>query len=95
MDHNHCQFLFLQEHWLSDAQLNDIGIWNTIYLATGVSGFNNKDVLSGRPFSICPILWRRDIGLRAKVATGSSRICVLQVCFGDIILLLINAYLPF
>ena len=36
------------------------------------------------------ILWQRDV--RAKVstvATGSSRICVLQVCFGDIKLLLV------
>ena len=36
--------------------------------------------------------------MRAKVSTvvtGSPRICVSQVCFDDIKLLLINAYLPF
>ena len=46
MDHTHCQFPFLQEHWLSDTQHNDIGILNANYLSTGLSCLNNIDVLS-------------------------------------------------
>ena len=63
MDHNQCQFLFLQEHWLSDTQINDLVILNANYLSTGV---HNRDVLSDRPFGGCTILWQRDI--RAKVS---------------------------
>ena len=36
MDYNHCQFLFLHEHWLSDIQCNDLGILNANNLFTSV-----------------------------------------------------------
>jgi len=45
-----CDILFIQEHWLSDAQLN---IFTSIYsefTSCGVSGFGTDEVLSGRPY---------------------------------------------
>ena len=52
MDHNHCQFLYLQERWLSDTQLDDLGILNDNYLSAGVSGFNCMDDLSGQSVAV-------------------------------------------
>ena len=52
---------------------------------------NNMDILCGRPFGVYAILWQRDVLAKEyTVATGSSRICVLHVCFHNFKLLLIN-----
>jgi len=54
--------LFLQEHWLSDIQLQTLCDIDTDFQCCGVSGFDNSDVLSGRP-----LIWR----LCHTVAIGS------------------------
>jgi hypothetical protein len=46
------------------------------FLFTGISGFDNSDVLSGRPFGGCAILWRSDLmGTVSILATDSKRVC--------------------
>ena len=40
---------FLQEHWLAPSQLSLLGNLDDNFVYTGVSGFGNNDVLSGRP----------------------------------------------
>jgi len=50
--------LFLQEHWLADSQLALVGTLNSDFLFTGVSGFGDTDILSGRPYGGSAILWR-------------------------------------
>jgi hypothetical protein len=52
-----CDFLLLQEHWLSDGQLTLLGNISSGVLHTGISGFDNTDVLKGRPCGGCAILW--------------------------------------
>ena len=65
-----CDFLFLQEHWLPDDQLVKLGQLNRHFLSHGVSGFGNNEVLSGRPYGGCAILWRSDMQIRVEpVAT--------------------------
>ena len=59
--------LFLQEHWLSDSQLYSLNDIDNNYLSTGVSGFSNTEVLSGRPYGGCAILWRSDINAAVEV----------------------------
>jgi hypothetical protein len=56
-----CDILFIQEHWLSDSQLSIFNSINSDFVSCGVSGFGNDDVLRGRPFGGCAILWRKDI----------------------------------
>jgi len=51
-----CDFLFLQEHWLSDEQLDCLGSLSADHAALGVIGFGNSDVLAGRPYGGCAIL---------------------------------------
>jgi len=53
--------LLLQEHWLSDAQLSVLGNIADNVSYTGVSGFTNSDILAGRPYGGCAILWRSDL----------------------------------
>jgi hypothetical protein len=47
--------VFLQEHWLSEGQLSKLGDidTNNNFLFTVVSGFDNSEVLSGRPYGGC------------------------------------------
>jgi hypothetical protein len=58
--------VFLQEHWLSESQLGVIGGIMPNILYTGVSGFDNSEVLLGRPYGGCAILWKSD--LLAKIS---------------------------
>ena len=57
---------FLQEHWLADPQLDTFNHVSPYFLASGVSGFSPTDVLTGRPYEGCSILWRRTLGLELK-----------------------------
>jgi hypothetical protein len=45
--------MLLQEHWLSADQLQQLGNVDANYLYTGVSGFDNSEILTGRPFGGC------------------------------------------
>jgi len=49
--------LFLQEHWLADNQLQGLGGIDSRFLYSSVSGFGNTDILQGRPFEGCAIMW--------------------------------------
>jgi hypothetical protein len=48
--------LFLQEHWFSADLLSNFGNFDERFLYTGVSGFDNREVLSGRPYGVSAIL---------------------------------------
>jgi len=68
--------LFLQEHWLSDNQLSDLNLLNVKFLSHAVCGFDNKEVLLGRPYGGCAILWRSDLRARVEsVHINSRRVC--------------------
>lgn len=71
-----CDVLLLQEHWLSAGQLGDIDC-NIMY--TGVSGFDDESVLSGRPYGGCAILWHSNICAHvAPINVDSRRICAVS-----------------
>ena len=50
--------LFVQEHWLSDSQLPDLGNVDNNISFSGVSGFDNSELLYGRPYGGCAFLWQ-------------------------------------
>ena len=90
--------LLLQEHWLSDAQLPILnGINNNIcLLSTAVSGFSGADILSGRQYGGCAIIWRADFGYKVKlINTCSNRICAIRLTSDSFQLLIINVYMPY
>jgi hypothetical protein len=50
------------------------------FLFTGVSGFDNSEVLSGRPYGDCTNLWRTDISTDIRVTeTNSRRMCATRI----------------
>ena len=87
--------LFLQEHWLSEGQLSKLGDIDEKFLFTAVSGFDNKDILSGRPYGGCAILWRSDMKINVEIIeTNSRRICAVKITACQLRMLLINVYMP-
>lgn len=88
--------LFLQEVWLSDDQMQELGSIDDKFLFTGRSGFDNSDVLTGRPYGGVAILWRSDLSVSVNVlATNSKRVCALRMESDVYKLLFINIYMPY
>ena len=91
-----CEFLFIQEHWLSDSQLQTLNNICSTHSSHASSGFNNDDIISGRPFGGCAIFWRADIDAQVNfLPTKNRRICAIRVCNDTYKLLLINVYMPY
>ena len=91
-----CDVLFIQEHWLSSCQLSQIDHINYNFLCHAVSGFDNSDVLSGRPYGGCAILWRSDMVERVDtITTNSRRICAIKMSTDQWNILFINVYMPY
>ena len=61
-----CNFLLLQELeiWLSGGQLVSLGNLRPNILYEGTSGYANSEVLAGRPYGGCAIMWHSNIPLR-------------------------------
>jgi len=88
--------VFLQEHWLTNSQVNDLSVSYPSHLVHGVSGFSNDEVLSGRPYGGCAIFWRSSLALTpVKVDTCSRRICAILLEAKDVRLLCVCVYLPY
>jgi len=88
--------LFLQEHWLSENQLQLLDNIDDCFLCAGVSGFDNSDVLRGRPYGGCAIFWKSNIFSSVNVISLSSRrICAIRISSDNFKLLLINIYIPY
>jgi hypothetical protein len=63
---------------------------------TAVSGFDCDDVLVGRPFGGCAILWQANLlASVCPITIDSRRVCAVRVCFDAWNLLLINVYMPY
>lgn len=87
---------FLQEHWLADGQLQCIGDIDENFMYTGVSGFDSSDILAGRPYGGCAILWRSNLFANVEVInTNSRRLCAIRLVNESFRLLLINVYMPY
>lgn len=93
---SHCEFLFLQEHWLADCQLHKLNNICHTHTSHGLSGFDHEEFISGRPYGGCAIFSRADIGAQVHfVPTCNRRICSIRVCGTTYKLLLINVYMPY
>ena len=93
---NNVDFMFIQEHWLAESQLNVLSDLHPQFLVTAVSGFDNSAVLSGRPYGGCAILWRSSLVVNvSSVTVYSRRVCAVCVVTNDWKLLLINCYMPY
>lgn len=83
----------LQENWSSNGQLYVLSHISDSFLYSGFSGFDNSDVLSGRPYGGCAILWRSDLAVTVNVVnTESKRICAIRMVNEHVKLLLVSVY---
>jgi len=92
-----CDILYLQEHWLCDDQLGCLSdICNTHYVHS-ICGFDNTEVLRGRPYGGCAIFWHSKMSLCVDcIDTHNNRVCAVHLYdSGNINLLLINVYMPY
>lgn len=91
-----CNIVLIQEHWLDSSQLHVLEKCDPEFLFTGVSGFDNSEVLTGRPFGGCMIFWRMHSHFVVSVlATKSNRVCAICLNADDVKLLCINVYMPY
>jgi hypothetical protein len=67
-----CDVLFVQELWLSEAQLVELGYINNKFLHHGVCGFDNNEILNGRPYGGCAIVWRADNAAQVETVVSGS-----------------------
>jgi len=87
--------LFIQEHWLSDGQLPILNNLSTSHCSFSVCGYSDE-VLQGRPYGGCAILWRQgfchDI---VFLDSGSRRVCAIRYSFDFGNIVFINCYMPY
>jgi len=69
--------LFLQEVWLFDSQIQELANIDNHFLFTGRSGFDNSEVLTGRPYGGVAILWRSDLAASITIIDTVVNVCVL------------------
>ena len=90
-----CDFLCIQEHWLNDHDLFKLNDINTNFLSTGISGFDDKSILNGRPYGGCGILWRANVDGRVSIMkVNSRRVCAIRIEFTNYKLLIVTVYMP-
>src|SRR5664279_5253652 len=88
--------LFLQEVWLSDDQMQELRDIDNRFLYAGCSGFDDSDILTGRPYGGVAILWRSDLSVAVSVLTTDSRlVCAVRMESDVYKLLFINIYMPY
>ena len=91
-----CSILYIQEHWLAETQLSLLGNICSNVSYTGISGFNNSDILSGRPYGGCALLWHSDLLVNVSpINVKSNSICAAHVGIKSVNFLIIDVYMPF
>jgi exonuclease III len=89
-------FLFVQETWLLNKTLPRLGCIDDDYLYTAVSGVNDSELLSGRPYGGVAILWHKrwDKYVQRVTVIGSRRVCAISYQTEFQKILFICAYMP-
>ncbi len=90
-----CDILCLQEHWLFEQHLSKVESLLPDFQGHAVSGLNDAEVLTGRPYGGCAILWRRDISHNVtKLHTNSNRLCAIRLKCGNQSIIIVCVYFP-
>jgi hypothetical protein len=77
-----CNIMFLLECWLSDMQLNALKCISESVSFHTISGFDNIEILAGRPYGGCAILYQSaSIFDASPINVISHRVCAARVCF--------------
>ena len=91
---------FIQEHWLLPEHLGALDISDD-FISIGVSGMDSSELLAGRPYGGCGILYRKSLSQSiSRLRCCSKRFCALTLTLTNPITsstfntLLFNVYLP-
>ena len=95
-----CDLCFIQEHWLFREHLGSLNISND-FLSVGVSGMDSSEILVGRPFGGCGILYRKSLSpVIRRIFTSSQRLCAISLTLHNSLdnspfaILFVCVYLP-
>ena len=88
-------FILLQEHWLFDKQIDSITNFVDGVNVVGVSGMKDTDLIYGRPYGGCAILWKKGIEYKVSpISFQSRRVCAVLCDHDQLKMLVINVYMP-
>ena len=87
--------LLLQEHWLFNSQSNVLEMEVPTCNVHLESGMQNHDLLQGRPYGGCAILWKRNLDcVCVPIKFTSNRVCAVSITMNNVTLLIVNVYMP-
>ena len=72
-----CDLCLIQEHWLFRENLDSLLISND-FLSVSVSGMDSSQLLSGRPFGGCCIMYRKALSAAVRRIFTNSNVYVLS-----------------
>ena len=94
---NSHDFVFLQETWMSRAQLPTLSNINNKFVGYGLSSMKDEEQIhTGRPFDGVAVLWRKTLSKFCSIITyDCDRILGLQFTCGSFTALFLCVYLPY
>ena len=88
-------FIFIQEHWLFENEMQICFSKLKGIHHHGISGMSNNELLNGRPYGGVAILWHNSFkGNVTPITTESQRLCAVKITQNGMGIILINAYMP-
>ena len=92
---NISDFLLIQEHWLQEKDNNFFNKHLQNVNSHVTSGMDPTELLHGRPFGGCAILWKSNLQHAViPVHVDSKRLCAVKMISDDKTILIINVYMP-
>ena len=89
-----CDLCFIQEHWLLNDHLTNL-IIDDNFSFTATSGINDSELILGRPYGGCAILFRKKLHPSIScIITNFSRFSALTFSNSSHVTLIICVYLP-
>ena len=89
-----CDICLVQEHWLLEDHLSALDI-SSEFCSFGVSGMISSDLIVGRPFGGCGILYRKSLSpIITRFKPISTRLCAISITSDCFTTILICVYLP-
>ncbi len=89
-----CDICFLQEHWLLHEHLFNLNI-NSEFLSHGVSGMDSSEILVGRPYGGCAILYKKSLCSNiSMVPCNARRFCAVKFTSSSGCIVLFHLCLP-
>ncbi len=87
--------LFVQEHWYLSSQLSNLEASLSNVNVIGISGINESELLTGRPYGGCAIVYDKRLKcIVTPVELNSKRCMAAIVLIGGCQIIFINVYMP-